>query len=402
MNMQNSIGQHDHPAELALLLELIRSESALAVSSTASAASYAAAAPDWKEFVALAHHHRVYPTIQARCAQHPQLPEQVKQWLTQTYNRNALTMLQLSGHMQRLSGLLDKQGICALQLKGPVLAQLLYGDLSRRTSKDLDVLVPMEQAGQAEQLLLELGYVKTQAVPRTTDNWRWRYNHESYTDERTGIEIELHWRLNGDVGKEQSFAELWSRRQTLTFGGTDVHRLGNEDLLIYLAVHGARHAWFRLRWLVDIDRLLNLKLDEALLQQLARQYQCQHIVGQALVLAAELLHTPLVEKLRHWTEQTRAQQLAVQVLPFIQHRVNLCPEPETETLAQHYRSYQYALKTTGQKALFWVRKLAPDDWDMQTLALPKRLYWLYYPLHPFLLLYRRQQRRTALQREVEQ
>ncbi len=400
MNKQSSLEPHMYSAELALLLELLQSESAS--SSSIGITSRTASSLDWKEFVALAHHHRVYPTIQAQCAEHPLLPEQVKQWLTQKYNRNAFTMLQLSGQMQHLSALLGERGIRALQLKGPVLAQLLYGDLSRRTSKDLDVLVPMEQAQQAEELLLELGYVKTQSVPRTTHNWRWRYNHESYTDERTGVEIELHWRLNGDAGKEQGFEELWSRRQTLAFGGTDVHMLGMEDLLIYLAVHGARHAWFRLRWLVDIDRLTRSNLDWSLLRQLTRQYHCEHIVGQALLLSASWLHTPIHTEMEHWTAHARSHELAVRVLPFITNRVNLCPEPETEALAKPYRAYQYALKTSGQKALFWVRKLAPDDWDMQTLPLPKGLYFLYYPLHPFLLLYRRMQRRTELQREVEQ
>ena len=33
------------------------------------------------------------------------------------------------------------------------------------------------------------------------------------------------------------------------------HYLGNEDLLSYLADHGARHGWFR-RWLMDIARSL--------------------------------------------------------------------------------------------------------------------------------------------------
>ncbi len=400
MNQLRSLERHEYPPELKLLLELIRSQSA--ISPVANPASVDASSLDWKEFSALAHHHRVYPTIQAQGAQHPLLPEQVKQWLMQKYSRNAFTMLQLSGQMQRVSAQLEEQGIRALQLKGPVLAQWLYGDLSRRTSKDLDVLVPMEQAGQAEQLLLELGYVKTQSVPRTTANWRWRYNHESYTDERTGVEIELHWRLNGDAGKEQEFEELWNRRQTLSFGGTDVHMLGTEDLLIYLAVHGARHAWFRLRWLVDIDRLLQMKPNWTLLRQLARQYHCEHIVGQAFVLATELLHSPIQTEMQEWIAHPRARALAVRVLVFITERVNLCPEPETEVLAKQYRSYQYALKTPGQKAMFWIRKLGPDDWDMQTLPLPKGLYVLYYPLHPFLLLYRRMQRRTAVQQEVKQ
>lgn len=398
MNKQWSPELHDFPAELLTLLDMVRSGRG-----HLAAVNSAAQSLDWQAFASLALHHRLYPTIHAVCnAQSQQLPSGMLQWLNQKYQRNAFTMLQLSGQMQRVTQALTERHIRALQLKGPVLAQLLYGDLSRRTSKDLDVLVPMEQADEAEQILLDLGFVKTQEVPRTTDNWRWRYNHESYVDERTGVEIELHWRLNGDAGAEQGFEELWERRQQLEFGGTAIQMLGQEDLLIYLCVHGARHAWFRLRWLVDIDRLVQRPLDWNLLRRLTQQYKCSHIVGQAFVLTHWLLRTPISGEMAHWADAPRAQDLARRVLVFIREKVNLCPEPETQALAQHYRSYQYALKTSGQKALFWLRKMAPDDWDMQTLPLPKMLYFMYYPLHPFLLLYRRTQRRDAVQREVEQ
>ena len=44
-----------------------------------------------------------------------------------------------------------------LFLKGPVLAKELYGDISLRTSSDLDILIPIHKLGKLEELLKNSG-----------------------------------------------------------------------------------------------------------------------------------------------------------------------------------------------------------------------------------------------------
>lgn len=401
MNIDWDLDVQDFPVELKLLLELMETDTETEAKSIAELSSRQI---DWKSFYSLTRHHRVYPTIHERLNQDQPLglPAGMVQQLSLDYSRNALMMLQLSGKMKQVSEALDDHGIYALQLKGPALAEVLYGSLSRRTSKDLDILVHPDQIEQAELVLEQLGYVKTQEVSRVLSDWKWRHNHESFTHAETGIEIELHWRLNGDAGAEPSFYELWIRRQTLEFAGTSVHMLSNEDLMFYLTAHGARHAWFRLRWLADIDRLARMDLDWEKLTVLLRRYKCTHLVGQALILSAAMLNTPISREMAPLMSTDRPQDLARRVLIFIREKVSLCPEPESELLAQVYRNYLFSLRTPGQKAIFLARKMAPDTWDTQTIPLPRSLRFLYYPLHPFLLLHRRIQRRSALEREVGQ
>lgn len=401
MNIDWDLDVQDFPVELKLLLELIDVETDTEAQAMIDSSGRQI---NWQSFYSLTRHHRVYPTIHERLSHHPLsgLPEGMVQQLSVDYSRNALMMLQLSGKMKQVSEALDNKGIYALQLKGPALAEALYGSLSRRTSKDLDILVHPDHIEQAEEVLEQLGYIKTQEVSRIVSDWKWRQNHESFTHEDTGTEVELHWRLNGDAGAEPSFYELWNRRQTLAFAGTDVHMLSNEDLMFYLTAHGARHAWFRLRWLADIDRLARMELDWDKLTALLRRYKCTHLVGQALILSAAMFNTPISREMALLMSTDRPQDLARRVLIFIREKVSLCPEPESEILAQIYRNYLFSLRTPGQKAIFLARKMVPDTWDTQTLPLPKSLRFLYYPLHPFLLLHRRIQRRSALEREVGQ
>lgn len=54
----------------------------------------------------------------------------------------------------------------------------------------------------------------------------------------------------------------------------------------YLITHGARHAWFRLRWLSDIDRMIRNGMDYERLIKLFYRNGSHNLGGQALLLAS--------------------------------------------------------------------------------------------------------------------
>ena len=76
--------------------------------------------------------------------------------LQRNYKINTFQMLHLSGEMEQVSKLFTENEIRTLFLKGPVLAHDLYGDISLRTSSDLDLLIPLHDLDKAEELLIKL------------------------------------------------------------------------------------------------------------------------------------------------------------------------------------------------------------------------------------------------------
>ena len=88
------------------------------------------------------------------------------------------------------------------------------------------------------------------------NDWKWREHHLSYFHPEKGIQLEIHWRLHPPPSKEPSFEELWKRKRKSELTTYPVYFLGQEDLFLYLITHGARHGWFRLRWLIDIDKMV--------------------------------------------------------------------------------------------------------------------------------------------------
>ena len=73
--------------------------------------------------------------------------------------------------------------------------------------------------------------------------------------------LEIHWRLDARPSKEPTFNELWERKRVSPITSYPVYFLGEEDLFLYLVSHGARHGWFRLRWLLDIDQMVRKGFD---------------------------------------------------------------------------------------------------------------------------------------------
>jgi hypothetical protein len=346
---------------------------------------------DWELFFKLVMHHRVYPTLYVKLKglDDTLIPKRIIDRLYQEYKKNTFQMLYLSGEMEQLSRLFTKNQIRLLFLKGPVLAADLYGDTSLRTSKDLDMLISIKDLEKAEALLLNAGYQREGDQP-VLNHWKWREHHISYIHSSKGIQLEIHWRLNPRPSKEPSYDDLWERKRKSSLTAYPVYFLGKEDLFLYLINHGARHGWFRLRWLIDIDKMVRNGMDIDKITFLFKKYQCCHVGGQALILASDLLNTPIGCKLKKWTVTNQSKNLASQAVFFIQMIESL----EIVMSSKRYKRYLFSLKSRMQKMIYMLISFYPDAADVKTLSLPRSLHFFYFPLHPFLWIWRKAQKLT--------
>ncbi|WP_068498678.1 nucleotidyltransferase domain-containing protein [Paenibacillus kribbensis] len=325
----------DH--ELTILLSLLKKEVAPSQRTFADIHLHKL---DWARLLRLADHHRVVPLIylQLKKSNDPAIPGPLLESLQVQYHRNTLRMLLLQAEAARLTRLLMDHGIRVFILKGPALAQQLYGDVSLRTSKDIDLLIAPDDMDEAEHWIREAGYESKSGETRVLGSWKWKDHHTSFLHPQKRVEVELHWRLHPDAGGEPSFDELWDRRQFSESAGASrggqsasadstaamaasTYTLGGEHQFLYLSAHGARHGWFRLRWLVDIDRLTACDVDWEALLLLLRRYGGLPVGGQAWKLAAALLGTPIPEPMRPISETRQAHRLALSALAFMQASV---------------------------------------------------------------------------------
>ncbi|MGH1284450.1 nucleotidyltransferase domain-containing protein [Bacillus toyonensis] len=346
---------------------------------------------DWELFLEQAVHHRVYPVIYQKLKQVDEelIPSHIVQSLNRKYKKNTFQMLYLSAEMERINKICNENEIRMIFLKGPVLSQDLYGDISLRTSCDLDVLIPIQNLEKVEMLLLEQGYVKDDYIQTILNDWKWRHHHITFFHPTKQIKLEIHWRLNPGPGKEPGFEELWKRKRKSTLTSNSVYMLGKEDLFLFLVSHGARHGWSRLRWLVDIKKIVNQDLNWREINKLMRTYQMLHLGGQALILSSQLLGVRMDERMMELVAKKHSKQLAQEALFYFKQMINLHTDPVPEEVLTYHSRHLFSLMSNQQKTLYIMSQLYPYPIDAKTLPLPKFLHFLYFPLRPFLCIWRK-------------
>jgi hypothetical protein len=349
---------------------------------------------NWELFLDLAVHHRLFPglTTKLNGLGGNEVPSFVFQRLQEWQQTNLFKMLHLAAEMEQLNQLFVGNKISCLFLKGPILGKVLYGDIALRTSSDLDVLVPITQLENVEMNLESMGYVKDDYIETILNDWKWRHHHLAFFHPEKKVKIEVHWRLNPGPGKEPPFSELWERKQELLLSSKPIYFLGNEDLFFFLVTHGARHGWSRLRWLVDIDLLIKKSLDWGRIHSLFKTYNHLPVAGQALILANQLLNTPIVEASQIIGLGPKALHCAQDALFYIKKMINLHSEPLSLDISRYHKRHLFSLMSFQQKSLFYLSFLFPYPEDAATLPLPKRLHYLYFLLRPFLWTWRKQKK----------
>jgi hypothetical protein len=379
------------PMELRLILELLKKDNREFIEANSLELF---AGIDWDLFIEQAKHHRVYPVLHSKCKEISEnlIPPLVIQKLSLEYKRNTFYMLQLSAEMERVSKIFTEDNIRLLFLKGPVIAHDLYGDISLRTSSDLDFLIPIDELKKAEEIIQNLGYEKDDYIKTVLNDWKWRHHHVTYFHPQKRMKLEIHWKLNPGLGFEPSFEELWSRKRRSGLTTNPLYLLGKEDLFFFLASHGARHGWSRLRWLLDIHQMTEQDIDWGKTNKLLKVYHFHPVGAQALVLTTKLLHSKISESMKPILNNKRSFGLAQEAIFYFERMVNLHTDPVPKDISKYHAHHLVSLMSLRQKVLFVLSLLHPFPEDAETFPLPKQLHFLYFPLRPFIWAWRRKRK----------
>ena len=154
-------------------------------------------------------------------------------------------------------------------------------------------------------------------------------------------------------------------------------------MFLFLASHGARHGWSRLRWLEDIKQLIEFELDWVKIKELLNDFHFLNVGEQSIFLASNLLNAKIPEGFHKF--HSHSKNLAQQAIFYFENMVNLHSEPVPEYVAKYHQRHLFSLMSFQQKIVFLISLLHPYPEDLETLPLPKHLHFLYYPLRPYLM-----------------
>lgn len=350
---------------------------------------------DWHAFGRIAAKHRIDPIVwrNLKNGGDETLNAEMMAVLQKKTERNRMLAMLFASELIRLNKLFEARGVRMLCLKGPMLSLTLYGDISKRMSRDLDLLVCPSEVGLAEQALLDEGYRWAGLGAPLTDRQRpfvlKTLHHFTYTHPHKGVTVELHWQFHSQ-SDDSHFNALWASRAQASLNGKQVGIFNPVETLLYLVFHGSKHLWVRLKWLCDIQAILQKgDVDWACVSRKAGEIQIQHLLAQALILSNLFYHTELHEELFDAKTLRTARRLARMALPCI-----LSDQDPAEHLPRAFNLY------TKRYMFVWnagiPRKLAaaraafyPHEIDFAQAPLDDRHFTRYYFLRPVLVVKRK-------------
>ncbi|GAC1658434.1 MAG: hypothetical protein NVS9B1_18310 [Candidatus Dormibacteraceae bacterium] len=185
-------------------------------------------------------------------------------------------------------------GVTALPIKGVVLAQQLYGGLAERECADIDLLVDPDSREVAIAALAVAGWITTPAPAAAVHLIR--RTQVVIELEREGVPLDLHWDLfEPHFAVRLAAAPMRAAAVPVALAGRSLRVLADEDLVLFLAVHAAKHSWGRLLWIADLARAFGLPLDWAAVRRRAEAAGVARMLGVGAALVGSLfdVQTPL-------------------------------------------------------------------------------------------------------------
>jgi len=189
----------------------------------------------------------------------PHLGPSPRAVLRASLRRDAVSHLAFVEMLRPLGAALDAAGATWAVLKGPVLAELVYGSVPRSYT-DLDLLVPGAQLRRSVAALQGAGMTFVQR------NWpllaRIARGQVTMAD-HAGQPVDLHWHFLYMRSARERFwvptTEVLERRQRVKLGTVEAWVLEPTDAALHLSLHAALSGGHKLLWLVDIERTLAVR-----------------------------------------------------------------------------------------------------------------------------------------------
>jgi len=339
---------------------------------------------DWDYLLSLAYTHGLLPLLHKHLTT-DLVPAHILSRLKRESVANSKNVLHLTGKQLRVYKLFKENNVAVALFKGPLLSQMAYGEMSLRQAGDIDLLINRRDFTQARLLLESLGYEMT---PRLTPAQLASHlsNHceiQFMRDEWLTV-VDLHWDL-----APRSFVfgvkpeDVMSRLQSVSLAGTTVETFGAEDLLLYQAMHGAKHLWRRLEWISCLAESLRATTGinwDTLVDRAAKAHATR-ILALGLRLVEEFSDAPVPSEVFASIDPDKTmQRMATQIRA--QLFTTFGPAESTET-----NLYNLRIMDRKRDALVSVLRsiFVPTLPDWQSLALPASLHSLYYAYRPLRL-----------------
>lgn len=362
---------------------------------------------DWQALYQLTTIHKITPEVWETLKKSPDLhiPNDATKLFELAVNSNRQKAMNCTRALIKIISVLDNAKINSLPLKGTVLSLQSYANLASRHVGDIDLLLVDEaQVWKADQIIQDMGYrplyLDFDLTPKQKQYYTRSFQDIVYYHDASNITLELHFNWTATpylfpLSKQQA----WENQESLNIANTTIACLNSVDHLLYLCAHGAKHQWFRLKWLIDIPNVYK-QLSHAQINEFvekAKALGLENMVLQAFSLSQNFLNMQipavLSEKLTtNAINQTSINKVATQAILSKNKTFVHAKLIKKYVVILKRIHYQLKLRTNYSYKIKVLKSYATHSNDWKLLAIPDRYFFLYYILRPLMILTRGFQR----------
>lgn len=346
---------------------------------------------NWQEFINLSTSHGVLPLVYHTLKNYQEnIPKDIFQQIKLINLDIVKQNMLMTSELIKVMKLLEENDIEAIAFKGPTLAQIAYGDITLRQYNDLDILVEIKDIKKISKILGENNY-KIKISTSFLDNKLYldKNSDLSFYNIKNNLLIEVHWKLfRNQFSQKVDLDKVLYNSKEMFINNKKINIFSDEVLLVYLCMHGSKHRWERIEWIVDIDKLIrnSSKIDWPYIFELSKLFECDIMLNLGLYLTSKYFKTNIPDNLNLSIENTILYKK-------LDNRVNIEINNITEEKTEFQKNFEsfkfhyYLNDTVLLKIKFIFKTLFPiTGSDIRQINLPTKLYFLYYLIKPFRLL----------------
>ncbi len=336
---------------------------------------------DWNDLIGLAQVHALLPLVHRHLTEVARdlVPRAAFVELWARYEQRSRLNQSMTADLLDLLAALDSQGIPALPYKGPALAFSLYGDVALREFGDLDILVRAKDLARAKALLRDRGYLPEYPLEPGVEAafLRSPSQYHLVLARKNGATVELHWKTDAEFPVEPHDDDAWwEALGRAPLQESTVRCFAPRELALVLLLHGSKHYWGSLGWLVDVAELLkrNPQIDWDWVLARAASLGCERRVALGVHLADRVVRAPVPESVRLRADAVPG---VLEIARQIRETLFDCSAAEMsalQTLRLNLRLYE----GTGRRLAHLSHTIwSPSLVEWMRWPLPRPLFFLY-------------------------
>lgn len=341
----------------------------------------------WESVINLAIKHRITKIVEYSINSfNIPISDKFRNQINNNNQKITLRMLLFTSEISVMSKNFSQLAIDVIPLKGPIASKQIYGDFTAKNSRDIDLLVREEQLEKCIVEIEKQGYINSYPFNSLSNKQKKAFkrsnNQLAFYHPEKKIQVEIHWRLFANqYFLPLSFDELLKDSTKINVGKTTINGLSEIHLLLYLCVHGSKHQWSLLYWLIEVATLIQkVEYDWKHILQEAINLGIERPLVQGLILIEKLFNLTAPKLIKEYYQENEIIQKLVETSREIIMEEASFSQKASVTNYLKILNYKMKLNNRMLYKLAYFKLNSINDFEL--VKLPDSLFFGYFWLRP--------------------